>query len=51
MNTLAMIRLKQNDLAKINTLAIYSSTQLDFLVNTCKQLINTVATMRNEIGK
>jgi hypothetical protein len=25
-------------------------TQLDFLVNTCQQLTNTVATMRNEIG-
>jgi hypothetical protein len=29
MDTLAMIRLKQDELAKIKTLAIYSSTQLD----------------------
>lgn len=26
-------------------------TQIDFLVNTCKQLTSTVAMMRNEIGK
>lgn len=26
-------------------------SQIDFLVNTCKQLTSTVAIMRNEIGK
>ncbi|CAF1104258.1 unnamed protein product [Rotaria sp. Silwood1] len=31
-DTLALIRLKQDDLAKINTLGIYSRTQLNFLV-------------------
>ncbi len=30
---------------------ILKITQIDLLVNTCKQLTNTISTMRNEIGK